>query len=331
MANPFPVFSKNLQIRDLPLTDSREQVAVYERRLAAELRRKGLKFTPHLWIADDWFCPDGVPGFAVPFYLFHPKLIAMEKAHIGVVEGVTERRRMRLMRHELGHAVDNAYGLRKNKQRQAMFGDSSKPYPRRYWPQKHSTRFVSYLGDAYAQSHPDEDFAETFAVWLDPQSQWRQRDKTTQAYKKLLFMDSLMKSLRGQAPILKNKFTVDSASKDTRTLAEYYKNKRLRFQLHHFVRVDQNIASMVRGESSLAKRIFVWNYLDHHRAKLIDQVAKSTGEYKYLINRVINITIKRAESQGSVATQGVLMKVSGRLIQKNLMTLKKRRLLDYYL
>ena len=27
---------------------------------------------------------------------------------------------------------------------------------------------------AYAASHPEEDFAETFAVWLTPRSNWRQ-------------------------------------------------------------------------------------------------------------------------------------------------------------
>jgi hypothetical protein len=331
MARPSETLTKSTRICDLPLRDVKKRVKHYQNHLRLELKKKGIRFNPHIWVSDDWFCHDGIPGFAMPFYLFHPRLIAMEKTHIGLVEGATERHRLRLMRHELGHAIDNAFGLRKNKERQAVFGPSNKPYPRRYWPQKHSTRFVNYLGDAYAQSHPDEDFAETFAMWLDPESDWKKRYKNTQAYKKLLFMDQLMSSLIGKKPLLKNRFTVESALKDKRTLAEYYKKKYRHFKLNDFVGVDKIFTKTLAKKKRSKNRTLVHNYLVDHREKLVNQVSQITGEYKYLVNRVINITIKRAESQRWVASKGELMKISSRLIRRNLRTLKKQRLLDFYL
>ena len=82
---------------------------------------------------------------------------------------------MKILRHEAGHAIDNAYKLRQRRRRQQMFGPSYMQYPEYYTPKPYSKSFVLHLDSWYAQSHPDEDFAETFAVWLTPESDWRAR------------------------------------------------------------------------------------------------------------------------------------------------------------
>src|SRR6266850_4445433 len=143
--------------------------------LYAELEARQLRFRPHVWVSNEWFTPDGVPGIAVPFYLAHPRLAKLELEQMLEVEGGTPEWCMRILRHEAGHAIENAYRLRRLRSRQQVFGRSSDPYPEYYDPKPYSKSFVLHLDSWYAQSHPDEDFAETFAVWLAPDSDWSAR------------------------------------------------------------------------------------------------------------------------------------------------------------
>ena len=133
-----------------------------------------------------------MPGIAIPFYLAHPRLARLEREQMLEVEGGTPSWCMRILRHEVGHAIDNAYMLRRRRRRQALFGSSSIEYPEFYTPKPYSRSFVLHIDNWYAQSHPDEDFAETFAVWLNPRSDWRRRYQDWPALKKLEYMDELM-------------------------------------------------------------------------------------------------------------------------------------------
>jgi hypothetical protein len=142
-------------------------------KLYRELAARGIRFRPHCWIAQEWFSPDGVPGIAIPFYLLHPRLKRLERRFMGEVEGGNTAALMRILRHEAGHAVDTAWRLRRRKAWRETFGPASRRYPRHYRPRPGSRRFVQHLDSWYAQSHPTEDFAETFAVWLKPGSRWR--------------------------------------------------------------------------------------------------------------------------------------------------------------
>ena len=159
----------DLRLSDLDVriegSDLEERIA----ELGAELEAKGLRFRPHFWLADEWFCPDGVPGIAIPFYLAHPRLRRLELTQVLEIEGGTREWCMMILRHEAGHAIENAYRLRQRPKRQALFGKSSEPYPDSYAAKPYSRSFVVHLDSWYAQSHPDEDFAETFAVWLTPE------------------------------------------------------------------------------------------------------------------------------------------------------------------
>ena len=132
-------------------------------------RRAALTFRPHYWLSDEWFTPDDVPGIAIPFYLAHPRLAKLELAQMLEVEGGDPESCLMILRHEAGHAIDNAYQLRRRPTRRRLFGPPATPYPEYYTPKPYSKSFVQHLDHWYAQSHPDEDFAETFAVWLDPQ------------------------------------------------------------------------------------------------------------------------------------------------------------------
>src|SRR5690348_343533 len=170
------------------------------RQLEQELEAKDLRFRPHFWISNEWFTPDGVPGIAIPFYLAHPRLEKLELAQMLEVEGGDPESCLRILRHEAGHAIDNAYRLRRRPTRRRLFGNPSVDYPEYFLPKPYSKSFVQHLDHWYAQSHPDEDFAETFAVWLDPNSMWSTRYAGWPAQRKLEYMDRLMKAIAKTRP-----------------------------------------------------------------------------------------------------------------------------------
>ena len=138
-----------------------------------ELDRAGVRFRPHVWLSYDWFTPDGVPGFAIPFYLAHRRLARIEHHQMLEVEGGSHSSCMKLLRHEAGHAIDNAYRLHWKKRWRESFGRFSQPYRTTYVPKPSSRQYVLNLDYWYSHSHPAEDYAETFAVWLQPGSKWR--------------------------------------------------------------------------------------------------------------------------------------------------------------
>src|SRR5688572_24441508 len=222
----------NEKLLDLRMADLDVHIegSALEKRLAQlneELAERGISFRPHFWISDEWFTPDGVPGIAIPFYLTHPRLTRLELSHMLEVEGGTEEWCMNILRHEAGHAVDNAYALRRRRQRQRLFGRSSLRYPEIYRPRPYSKRYVIHLDHWYAQAHPDEDFAETFAVWLThPPEVWRYRYGGWPAVKKLEYVHALMSELAGREPLGQTRRTVDPLETQTKTLREHYAARR---------------------------------------------------------------------------------------------------------
>src|SRR3954465_11558485 len=221
-----------LDLKMCQLGVSIEQSVLSERiaELQTELEAHGLvHFNPHFWLSDEWFSPDGVPGVAVPFYLAHPRLERLERTYMLDVEGGTPEWCMRILRHEAGHAIENAYRLRRLRHRQHVFGRSSDPYPKYYSPRPYSRSFVRHLDVWYAQSHPDEDFAETFAVWLTPDSPWAERYKGWPVLKKLRYVDGLMAGLAAMPPKVMTREEVDPLSELKKTLREHYARKRTHY------------------------------------------------------------------------------------------------------
>src|SRR4029078_4889759 len=125
------------------------------------------------------------------------------------VEGGDAESCLRILRHEAGHAIDNAYVLRRRPRRRRLFGNPGTEYPEYYTPKPYSKSFVQHLDHWYAQSHPDEDFAETFAVWLDPSSMWATRYAGWPTLRKLESLDRVMRELARSRPKVKSKREVD--------------------------------------------------------------------------------------------------------------------------
>src|SRR6266566_3371490 len=215
-----------LRLCELALTIEGTELEGRIAQVNAELEARGLAFRPRYWLSDEWFTPDGVPGIAIPFYLAHPRLAKLELAQMLEVEGGDPESCLRILRHEVGHAIDNAYQLRRRPTRRRLFGNPATPSPEDYTPKPYSKSFVQHLDHWYAQSHPDEDFAETFAVWLDPESMWAVRYDGWPAQRKLEYMDRLMRELSRRRPRVKSLRQVDPLRRLRKTLQEHYKTKR---------------------------------------------------------------------------------------------------------
>ncbi len=207
-----------LRLRGTPLQARLERV--YD-----ELARRGLRFRPHMWLAEEWFSPDGVPGIAVPFYLAHPRLMRLERRMMREVEGGNQNWMMRILRHEVGHAIDTAYRLRRRARWRQLFGPPSLRYPEVYRARPGSRRYVQHLGHWYAQAHPTEDFAETFAVWLKPNSDWRRSYASWPAWDKLRYVDEVMAELGDAVPPVRSRAHIEPLATNGRTLAEHYREK----------------------------------------------------------------------------------------------------------
>lgn len=261
--------------------------------LRAELHERGLTFPLHFYLADEWFTPDKATAIAVPFYLAHPRLEKLEEAQMLEVEGGDHDACMRILRHEAGHAIDNAYRLRRRARRRAVFGSPSKPYPEFYTPKPYSKSFVLHLDAWYAQSHPDEDFAETFAVWLTPSSQWRQRYAEWKALPKLEFMDTLMGSLRNRPPALDNPEEVEPLRSLRTTLRQHYRTKRRHFGVDYPNFYDRDLRRLFSDAPEVAGHVTAAQFISRIRRPVRRVVASWTGIYQYTIDQVLEDMIAR--------------------------------------
>jgi hypothetical protein len=258
-----------------------------------ELGARGLAFRPHFWLSSEWFTPDGVPGIAVPFYLAHPRLMRLEKAQMLEVEGGTPETCMQILRHEAGHAFDNAYELRRLRRRVQMFGRPSVEYPEFYLPRPYSKSFVQHIDSWYAQSHPDEDFAETFAVWMTPDSDWRARYTEWPALRKLEYMDTLMSSLAGQPPRLATRRRVEPLERLRTTLGRHYAKKRAHYGVEHPNFYDRDLRKLFSDAPEYRPHRKASRFIHSVRRDVRRLVAEWTGSYQYTIDRVIEDMIAR--------------------------------------
>ncbi|MEQ1759919.1 MAG: putative zinc-binding metallopeptidase [Vicinamibacterales bacterium] len=263
-------------------------------RLQQEILDTGIECPLHFYLSDEWFTPDGRTAIAVPFYLAHPRLARLELAQMFEVEGGDQDWCLRILRHEAGHAIDNAFALRRRPRRREVFGSPSEPYPEFYTPKPYSKRFVLHLDSWYAQSHPDEDFAETFAVWLTPQSEWLQRYAGWPALEKLRYMDSLMGSLRSRPASVVNTEEVDPLRELTQTLRQHYRTKRKHYGVDHPNFYDRDLRRIFSDSAEFSDNMTAAQFIGRARRQVRRIVSSWTGIYQYTIDQVLEDMIARS-------------------------------------
>ena len=282
-----------MRLKDLKLSLDETWLEDCLEELYDELDQHSLRVRPHAWLSDEWFSPNSTPGIAIPFYLADPRLMRLEKKKILEVEGGTMPECMRILRHETGHVVQHAFQLQRRRRWQQLFGRSSTPYPQYYRPNPASKNYVQHLRLWYAQSHPDEDFAETFAVWLTLRSKWRKRYAGWPALAKLEYVDELMTELEGKKPYLTRRHRVDSLSQLNTTLAEYYERKQALYIADAPRTYDRDLQRIFSDKPRHRRSPPATVFLRRNRVKFRQLVSKWTGEYQLTLDAVLDSMIAR--------------------------------------
>jgi len=278
---------------DLRLTLRSPVVEQNIREIRRNLQRRGIRFAPHVWLSEEWFSPDGVPGIAIAFYMAHPRLMRLERRMMDEVEGGNYNWLTRIMRHEFAHALDNAYRLRRRKEWREIFGKASQPYPAVYQPRPASRDFVLHLGHWYAQSHPTEDFAETFAVWLQPRARWRRDYQGWPALRKLEYVDRLMGELAGQRPGVVNRELIEPVSENQTTLAEHYQRKRDRYEFDTPDAYDLRLKRVFGNYRKGRRRMRASTFVRQSRPELERWLLRRSRLYPYLVHHVLRTVVQR--------------------------------------
>jgi hypothetical protein len=269
----------NRRICDLELGVDGSPIEPFIDRLYRELANKGLDFRPEVYATDGWGCPDEVPVIGVPFYLMDKRLARIEEEQTGEIE--TSQMIMMLLRHEAGHAINYAYRLYRRDDWVEMFGSFARPYRDTFRPNPFSRQFVRHIvhhqyGRTYAQKHPDEDFAETFAVWLTPRSGWRRRYRNWPALRKLQFVNKLMQVLRDEPPKCTRGVLCTPVEDMDILLAEHYGQRAERYRAAAQGYVDDKLRDVfpeVRGRALIS----AGDLFRRHQEELLGRVTRWSG------------------------------------------------------
>src|SRR6266404_2885470 len=262
-----------LKISALGLALPGTEVQPLVEQLYGDLAQKGLTFRPPCFVGDEWFVPVGIPAIAIPFFLVHPRLRELERKLMLEVEGDSRAEFLRLIRHEAGHAYAFAY--------------------RR--PRPYSRSFVTHLDDWYAQAHPDEDFPETFAVWLTPGLDWRARYAGWKALEKLEYVDELMKSLAGQSPLVVPRFREKENSYLNVKLQTYYARKRRAYAEDFPDFFDRDLRRLFAVGPGAATQQKASRFLRVHRQRITAAVGAWTGGKNYTVNQLVRDLSQRCD------------------------------------
>jgi hypothetical protein len=306
-----------MRVRDLGVTIEGSPLEPAVVRVRRELAAKGFKFQPCFYLSDSWGCPDEVPAVGIPFYLADARLRRLEEEQTGEIE--SEASVLMYLRHEAGHAINYAYRLWTEPGWTEVFGSFTRPYRDSFRPNPMSRAFVrhlvhSNLGRTYAQKHPDEDFAETFAVWLTPRSAWRQRYRDWPVLKKLRYVDQLMRRIRGRKPRKTGGRLVNPVEELGMLLADHYGQRAERYRALAQGYVDDRLREVFPPVVG-APGAPVVDLLRRHHLRLASRMARWSGlqepEAEGILTkledraRVLQLTYRRQD------TTGKLMDISG--------------------
>jgi hypothetical protein len=302
-AAPLPVASELLgkRISDLGLTLQGSPIEPLVERLYGELAAKGhSRFRPTCYLTDEWGCPDRQPVIGIPFYLASAELQRIERAVTDHLE--SGREILMYLRHEAGHAFNYAYRLYATPEWRRLFGPFHRRYTDRYQPVPFSRRHVRHIEGWYAQKHPDEDFAETFAVWLTPRSNWRRKYAGWPAMRKLRYVDRIARRLRETEPLVPSgeaDLTVDEMDS---TVEDFYRRLVRQSRAAVKVAVESDLRDLFLPPSRRRKGVRpAAELVEEHRAALVDKITYWTGVRRPVVRSLVTRMIAACHDQRLVA------------------------------
>ena len=291
LAPPEPPQIQNTRICDLGLTVEGSAVEKLVQQLYRELEQKKItRFRPACYLTDEWGCPSGEPVIGIPFYLARPDLGQIER-EINDLED--HREIMMYLRHEAGHAFNYAYKLHRTPEWKQLFGPYRRPYRENYRPVLFSKDYVRYLPGWYAQKHPDEDFAETFAVWMTPRSGWRKRYRGWGAMAKLRYMDRIAKQSGNVDPLRKRGEPDITVSEMEMTVGEFYRRSTEQIPLLE-VTLDSDLTTMFNASKKRKTSEPAGSFLQKNRKAMVDHISSWTAMQRPLVRRLMESIEKRS-------------------------------------
>ena len=261
--------------------------------LYEELTAKGLDFKPPVYLSDQWGCPDGTPLIGVPFYLADARLSRIEEDYSSAVEGAEES--MRYLRHEAGHAFNYAYRLYDRPDWRKIFGPYSRPYRERYRADPFSHDFVRHILGWYAQKHPDEDFAETFAVWLTPTLDWKRIYEGWGALAKLEYVDKVMKQIAHRVPKVPEPSAADlPVAAMQYTVAEHYADNTESIPIPDPRIFDGDLKTIFVAADQAPAAASAGDFIARHKREIVTRIAYWTGENAGIVRQFVEFLADRA-------------------------------------
>jgi hypothetical protein len=284
------------RISQLGLRLEGSPVERFVQQLYRELDRKGLKrFHPMCYLTDEWGCPDGQPVIGIPFYLADRQLARLEREMNDLED---EREIMMYLRHEAGHAFNYAYRLYVTLEWRSLFGPFNRRYRDHYRPVPFSRKYVRHIAGWYAQKHPDEDFAETFAVWLTPGSNWRRRYKGWPALRKLRYVDQVARQSRDQDPTVPTGSTDVTVEEMKVTVEQFYRKlfRQNGAAVDVALEADMSDLFIRRGRRRRGIRP-AWEMIEQHRKTLTDKITYWTGVKRPIVRALVERIVRTCRDQ----------------------------------
>jgi len=281
------------KISELGLAIPGTRVERMTEQLYQELDARGLAFRPPVYLSDQWGCPDGTPLIGVPFYLADPRLERIEDDFAEGIESAEES--MRFMRHEAGHAFNYAYRLYDRADWRQTFGPYSRPYRERYNADPFSHDYVRHILGWYAQKHPDEDFAESFAVWLTPELDWRKAYEGWPALMKLEYVDRVMREIGDEIPDPPIPTEDDLPVTAMRyTLEDHYREVGAALPVADSGIFDGDLRNIFAEESEAEHGQHADTFLESHRREIVGRISYWTGESPATVRQLLSFLRDRA-------------------------------------
>lgn len=290
------------RIKDLNLKIEGTYLERIVERLYAELGAVGIELRPKVYLSDEWSCPDGVPVIGIPFYLADERLSRIEDEMMDGVEAQTEEEILSYLRHEAGHAFNYAHKLYETPEWERLFGSFHRPYLEDYTPRPFSRDFVRHIPGWYAQKHPDEDFSESFAVWLTPGSNWQQVYRDWGCYPKLLYVERIVRERGRSAPLVTGADYDFAAEELLHSIDEHYRKTRpsLLDVPAHFDADLERIFERAQGDLGRDPAAAGWlpadRFLSQHRRAVVNEIAYWTGPYDVIVKSLVNHFIDRCRA-----------------------------------
>lgn len=287
---------------------------------AIPLAREDLKrlritqLQPYFYLSTGYGTVAGTTSIALGFYDCTELLRGLNLERRGFQ--YTREDIVNLVRHELGHAFAYAYKLYTRKDFRQIFkvkGNYFNTYPvtDRYLERVNpwSRDFVNPSGDHYAQKHPDEDFAETFTVLLQPGYDWAYEYRNYPgALRKLEFVQNLIAELGGAEPLIDQTPNAYEALASVKiTLARFFRlrsTRAYRQQATGFIDPDLRDLfwrppAILRGNRKRERDyVHADNFIRKHKRAIVTQVSRWTGVPETVVRDLLDKCSVRSHALG---------------------------------